>query len=209
MRRFVFPLVVVTALCLGALVLLGASPAQRERPPQPFFPDFISGSVSLQGQPAPAGTVLVACIDDCDSVYQSEPKTIGANGRYELLELAPEDEATIGRDVYFYLVNQHGRIQAVEVHRFVGVRDIYTINLTFTGPLPTAPLPTPTPTALPTPDAHAHPAADASRRCQRRRPHQRPRPRRPRRPRRSRRRLRRRYCPPSATPQCRPCPASP
>ena len=151
MRRFVFPLVVVTALCLGALVLLGASPAQRERPPQPFFPDFISGSVTLQGQPAPAGTVLVACIDDCESVYQSDPKTIGANGRYELLELAPEDEATIGRDVYFYLVNEHGRIQAVEVHRFVGVRDIYSIDLTFTGPLPTAPLPTPTPTALPLP----------------------------------------------------------
>ena len=55
MRRFVFPLVVVTALCLGVLVLLGASPAQRERPPQPFFPDFISGSVTLQGRPAPPG----------------------------------------------------------------------------------------------------------------------------------------------------------
>ena len=170
MRRFVFPLVVVTALCLGALVLLGAAPAQRERPPQPFFPDFISGSVTLQGQPAPAGTVLVACIDDCDSVYQSEPKTIGANGRYELLVLAPEDEVTIGRDVYFYLVNEHGRIQAVETHQFVGVRDIYTVDLTFTGPLPTAPVPTPTPTPVPTPtptpvptqrNAHAHADRDA------------------------------------------------
>ena len=151
MRRFVFPLVVVTALCLGALVLLGASPAQRERPPQPFFPDFISGSVTLQGQLAPAGTVLVACIDDCGSVYESEPHAIGVGGRYELLTLAPEDETTIGRDVYFYLVNEHGRIQAVETHRFVGVRDIYTVDLTFTDPLPAPPPATPTPSPEPTP----------------------------------------------------------
>ena len=159
MRRFAFRLVLVAALCLGALALLGAAPSQRERPPQPFFPDFISGYVTLQGQPAPAGAVLVACIEDCESIYQSEPQTIGADSRYELLQLAPEDEATIGRDVYFYLVNEHGRIEAVETHRFVGVRDVYSINLTFTGPLPTPPPPTPTPTPVPTPTPTPVPTA--------------------------------------------------
>ena len=146
-------MVMVATLCCGALALMGAVPLQDERPPQPVFPEFISGTVTVQGSPAPAGAQLVACIDDCDTVYQSEPKTLAEGGRFERLELDPGDDSLINRDVTFYLVNEFGRIKAQEVRPFIGVLGRYRVALTFLNPLPapTAPPPSPTPTETPTP----------------------------------------------------------
>ena len=138
----------MAALILTALSTLAAVPGQGERPPQPFFQDFFSGGVSLRGSPAPAGTKLIGCIIDCTNGFQSQPVRIGAGGRYEGLEVNPSDEALIGRTVSFYLVNQYGRIQAVETTNFVGVFDFYTLDLTFNQTLP---VPTPTPTVTPIP----------------------------------------------------------
>ena len=137
-------------LGMAAIILsaLAAVPGQGERPPQPLFEDFFSGSVSLQGSPAPAGSQLIACIVDCATGFESQPVRIGPGGRYDRLELNPSDEALIGRTVNFYLVNQYGRIKAVETTSFVGVFDFYSLDLTFNQPLP---VPTPTPTVTPIP----------------------------------------------------------
>ena len=138
--------------CVVAFALTGAGPNQVERPPQPFFQDFISGIVTVEGEPAPAGTQLIACIDDCDNVFQSKPKTLAEGGEFELLEVNPSDENLIGNVISFYLVNEFGRIRAVETRTFVGIFDFYPIDLTFNAPLPTPPAPpTPTPTPIPTP----------------------------------------------------------
>jgi hypothetical protein len=129
---------------------MGVAPQQGERPPQPLFPDFFSGGVKVQGAPAPAGLTLVACIDDCAAVFQSQPVLVEAGGRYSKLEVNPTDEALIGNTISFYLVNAFGRIKAAETRKFVGVYDSYTVDLTFREPLP-VPTPTPTLTPIPTP----------------------------------------------------------
>ena len=147
-RKTIF-LAGMAALIFAALSAMAAVPRQGERPPQSLFEDFFSGSISLQGSPAPAGSQLVACIIDYTTGFESQPVTIGPEGRYERLELNPSEEALIGRIVSFYLVNQYGRIKAVETTSFVGVFDFYFLDLTFNQPLP-VPTPRPTATSLPT-----------------------------------------------------------
>ena len=56
-------LVLAAWLILVALGVVGAGPNQVEPPPQPFFQDFFTGNVMLQGSPPPEGTLLIACID--------------------------------------------------------------------------------------------------------------------------------------------------
>ena len=147
-RKMTF-LVGAAALLLAALSTLAAVPRQGERPPQPLFEDFYSGSISLQGSAAPAGSQLIACILDCATGFESQPVSVGPGGSYDQLELNPSDEGLIGRIVNFYLVNRYGRIKAVETTGFVGVFDFYSLDLTFNQPLP-VPAPTPTMTPLPT-----------------------------------------------------------
>lgn len=146
-RKITF-LIGSAALILSALTALAAVPGQGERPPQPFFQDFFSGTVSLQGSSAPAGIQLIACVVDCAIGFESQPVRIGGGGKYDRLEVNPSDEALIGRTVSFYLANQYGRIKAVETTNFVGIFDFYTLDLTFNQPLPG---PTPVPTATPIP----------------------------------------------------------
>ena len=156
----------VTVCCLGLFVFVGAGPKQVERPPQPFFQDFISGTVTIQGVPAPVGTQLLACIDDCDTGFRTKPKTIGEGGGFELLEVNPSDENLIGHEVSFYVLNEYGQIRATETHEFVGVFDFYPLDLTFNDPLPTLP-PTPVPTVpststpTPQPTSTLHPTPTA------------------------------------------------
>ena len=149
MRREVTFLVIIGALVAATLSALGAAPQQGERPPQPFFQDFFSGTVSHLGAAPPSGTLLLACVDDCTTGFESHPVRLESGGKYTFLEVNPSDEALIGRTVRFYLVNEFGRIRAAETRSFVGVFDFYPLNLTFTDPLP-APAPTPTATPAPT-----------------------------------------------------------
>ena len=155
MRRGVTFLTILGAMAVGLLSPLGVVQGQGERPPQPFFQDFYSGTVTLLGSPAPSGSQLIACVHDCESGFQSQPTEIGSGGSYRLLEVNPSDEALIGLPISFYLVNEFGRIKAVESRNFVGVFDFYELDLTFNDslpvstPIPTAtPLPTLTPTAV-------------------------------------------------------------
>lgn len=153
MRREITFLAIVCSVVFGAFAAMGLVPQQGERPPQPFFQDYFSGEITVQGAPAPAGLTLVACVDDCAAVFQSVPVQVEAGGRYSRLEVNPSDPALTGHTVSFYLVNQFGRIKAAETKSFIGVFDFYTVNLTFREPLPVpTPIPTLTPTAsLPVP----------------------------------------------------------
>ena len=145
---------ILIAVVVMAVAAVGAVPQQGERPPQPFFQDFYSGTVTLKGAPAPAGTRLIACVLDCVTGFESESVELQEGGTYELLEVNPSDEALIGLPVSFYLVNDFGRIKAQETTNFIGVFDFYVMNLTFTDSLPVpTPVPTVTPTPQPTPTA--------------------------------------------------------
>lgn len=150
MRRTFKTIFQMASLLLLVFVLLGAGSSQDERPPQPFFQDFFSGTVLLQGIAPPAGTLLIACIDDCDTGFQSAGYTLQGDGRFDQLEVDPSSEALVGHTIYFYLVNEHGRIRAEESRSYIGVFDFYVQDLNFVDPLP-APEPGPTPEATPRP----------------------------------------------------------
>ena len=159
-RRFPTILVLTAGLLLAAFAVLGAGPNQAERPPQPFFQDFFSGAVSLQGSAPPEGTVLIACIDGCANGFESAPYILETGGIFDQLEVKPGNEDLVGHTITFYLVNEFGRIRAVESRPYIGVFDFYVQDLTFVDPLPTAPVPDPTP--RPTPTASLPVAGDPS-----------------------------------------------
>ena len=160
MRRALTLLLMCLALGLGSLAALGAAPQQErpprppgeERPPQPFFQDFYSGQASVQGQPAPEGALLVACVGGCVSGFQTPAVAIAEGGQYSVLEVNPGHESFIGGEITFFLVNELGFVQAEETRVFVGIFDFYTQDLTFSG-LPAAPAAPPEPTPTPTPTA--------------------------------------------------------
>ncbi len=147
-------LILVVCVWVVSFTILGAGQNQIERPPQPFFQDFFSGSVTVQGTAPPAGTLLIACINSCDSDFESEPYSLKEGGVFDQLEVNPKNEIFVGRVITFYLVNEFGRIQANEKRPYIGVFDFYSQDLTFEGPLPQpAPTPVPTPTAPSAPTA--------------------------------------------------------
>ena len=141
--------------------VIGAGPSQNDRPPQPFFQDFFSGTVTLEGGVPPVGTRLIACIGDCQSGFESEPSVLKIDGTFDQLEVNPKSEGLVGHTISFYLVNRFGRIKALEERPYIGVFDYYVQDLTFDEPMP-APIPTPTPapTAVPTPTASLPIAGD-------------------------------------------------
>ena len=141
------PILVLAGLVFTSLIIVGAGPRQGNVPPQPFFPDTIFGSVTVQGTPAPINAELVACIDDCENVFESVPVLLLQNGSFSNLKVNPEDQTLVGHPIAFYLVNEYGRIQAAETITFRGGPDIHSVRLTFSQAMP---IPTPTPTLTPT-----------------------------------------------------------
>ena len=163
MRRQSTVILLITVFLLSSLALMGAGPNQAERPPQPFFQDFFSGTVLLQGSPPPDGTQLIACIDACDTVFQSVPYSLKADGSFDQLEVNPSSEDLVGHTITFYLVNEYGRIRAVESRPYVGVFDFYVQDLIFLDPMPIPdPTPVPDPTPRLTPTASLPVAGDPS-----------------------------------------------
>ena len=152
MRRFPAIIFVSAVLLFAAFAVLGAGPYQAERPPQPFFQDFFSGTVLLEGSSPPEGTLLIACIDDCEHGFESPAYPLKADGSFTQLEVKPLNEELVGHPITFYLENEFGRIQALESRPYIGVFDFYVQDLTFVNPMPTPePTPVPEPTRLPGP----------------------------------------------------------
>ena len=149
-RRFQAIVFFIPGLLLVAFAILGVGPNQVERPPQPFFQDFFSGTVLVEGTPPPEGTLLIACIDGCDTGFESAPYGLTMDGTFAQLEVNPDDETLVGRPITFYLVNEFGRIRAAETRPYIGVFDFYVQDLTFVEAMPMPP-PTPAPTPKPTP----------------------------------------------------------
>lgn len=149
-------LVAVATMIIVLAGTLGAGPRQGGGPSLPFLPEFYSGQVLVQGAPAPAGSELFACIDDCESFYRSASVEVTESGSYAMLGVTPEDDRLLNRTVYFYLTNDFGRIQALETSTFTGgttsicadrAGNCLILNLSFADPIPQ---PIPTPTVTPT-----------------------------------------------------------
>ena len=142
MRRTPITLTLLLATAVVALLTLGAGQAI------PPFPLTYSGNLTVQGNPAPAGLSLVACVDGCDK-YESGIMT-GAGGSYRGLVVGPPDEDFVNKQVTFWLVTDEGRIQADQTPTYApSLADLTPqLDLTFAGALPQPPA-TPTPTPPP------------------------------------------------------------
>ena len=155
MGRSTATIAAVLSSLVVALLVLGAGPLQQDRPP---FPITYKGNVTIQGQPAPAGLPVLACVISCVA-YESDTVLTDATGRYQVLVVGPPDVSFLEDEITFWIVNASGRIQAQETSVFVAVvnpSDLTpTLNLTFNQGVPTPPPepPTPTPTVTPTPTA--------------------------------------------------------
>ena len=127
------------AMVIGGMVLallcLAGAPRQSEVPPQAFFADYFSGTVAVKGLPRLAGIELVACVREC-GVFESESVRLAGDGQFKLLEVNPVDRFLRGDRIRFYLVNSHGRIEAVETAIFEGKYGIIEIYLNFDAELP-------------------------------------------------------------------------
>jgi hypothetical protein len=131
------------AVAVAGLAALAAGPDPGV-PPRPFFPDYFFGTVLLQEVAPPAGTQLMACVDDCDNVFASAPVRLSEGGAFSGLAVGPRDENLVGHPVRFYLVNQYGRIPAAQTVTFAGALELQRVTLTFHQPLPSlASAPTP------------------------------------------------------------------
>ena len=154
MRRYAATLTMILMSTVVAMAVLGARSEQGAPPPLGYF-----GTVFLQGQPAPEGLLLVACVMNCNTGWEGseefgEAVRTRADGGYSALIVGPPNDSFIGEDITFWIVNESGRIQADEVISFVPSLPLArTLNLTFSDPLPVPPTPTPTstPTITPTP----------------------------------------------------------
>ena len=161
MRGRISQTVVLLLYGVVLLSLLGATSHQGLPNPAIF-----QGTATVDGQPAPEGTLLLACVaneecapDHSDPDLNRAGDTVRANGRFIALTATGTDHSQIGTaTVHFFLINEHGRIKAEETAIY-GSSDasklFFQQDLTFGAaatPTPTAtPTPVPTPTPTPTP----------------------------------------------------------
>ncbi len=117
--------------------------AQPPTPPVVYF-----GNVTVNGQPAPDGLVIVARIED----YESQPVTT-RDGAYASLSVSPLSSSYLFKDTTFH-IPAFG-VQAFETVLFLGGPAERPLDLTF--PVLPEPTPTPEPTATPTPEPTATP----------------------------------------------------
>ena len=116
------------------------------QPPTP--PVVYFGSVTVNGQPAPDGLVVVARIEN----YESEP-VVTSNGSYIRLAVSPSSSAYLFKLTTFH-IPAFG-VQAFETVLFLGGPAERQLDLTF--PALPEPTPTPEPTATPVPAPTATP----------------------------------------------------
>ncbi len=121
---------------------LWAAPVEAQAAPPPA-PVVYSGAVTVAGQPAPDGLLIVARITD----HETEP-VITQGGRYQFLKVTGPSEYLF-RPVTFHLKDYD--VQAAEiVQRFTG-GPAFVDNFNLSFPVLPTPTPTPTPTATPIP----------------------------------------------------------
>ena len=131
------------------------APGAVEPPPPPVafppLPIIYDGKVSIQGQEAPEGLSLFACVQGCAS-YRSDQVTIGPGGEYRVLVVGPPNESFLNKEITFWIENEFGRIKATQTAIFRVPSDpkdlTPRLNLEFSDPLPEPP-PPPTPTNSP------------------------------------------------------------
>lgn len=126
---------VLVSIYIG-MVALGASPRQESVPPQPFYADFYSGTVSIDDLIGDGNVNLFACVLNCER-FQTDSILINLNeGSYTGLKISPTDKKLLYQEVTFYLDNGVGMVKAEETSLMEGAFIRKIVDLTFEGPFP-------------------------------------------------------------------------
>ena len=132
-----------TALMLAAVVLLLAAmlAALGAGPDEPAASNVGSNWQAFEGHAfansriVPEGVSLVACLAGCEQGYVSDPVSIGPDGRYDGLKVAPRQgnlSALPDADVItFWLLGHDGNVQAVQWALFSGDGQTRQLHLSF------------------------------------------------------------------------------
>ena len=137
-RRMSKPKVVVT-ICLVLYVFafgMGAVPKQESVPPQPFYADFYSGTITVQANWPISGIKMFACVLDCDRFKTDKIDIEMDAGLYEGLKINPTDKRLLYQEVTFYLDNGFGVVKANETSLMEGAFIRKVVDLTFDGAAP-------------------------------------------------------------------------
>ena len=134
--RIILPIGLIAIVVAGFVALSARADAQG----LPEAPYIFSGAVTVDGVPAPDGLMVHARVGD----YRSDPVEV-VDGRYERLNVKPEEPRFHGKDITFYL---GAEVLAAETYLFYRT-SIPVPEPNFDLTFPNLPAPTPTPTPDP------------------------------------------------------------
>ena len=137
-RRISRTAITFTAGILLFAAMLAAMGAGPDEPRASALGDSwqtFEGHAFADSRIVPEGLSLIACLGGCENGYTSEPATIGADGLYSDLTVAPGrvDRSALpdGDIITFWLVGHDENIRAVQWSLFTGDRRTVKLHLSF------------------------------------------------------------------------------
>ena len=144
-RRTALPLAAGVLLLTAMLAALGAGPDEPAASNVGSNWQAFEGHAFANSRIVPEGASLAACLAGCEQGYISDPVSVGPDGRYSGLKIAPrngEFSALPDADIItFWLLGHNGNVRAVQWALFSGDGQTRQLHLSF------AKLPVPSRTA--------------------------------------------------------------
>ena len=127
-----------TAAALLLAAMLAAMGAGPDEPTASALGDSwqaFEGHAFADSRIVPQGVSLVACLGGCEHGYMSDPATIGPDGLYNGLTVAPgrTDRSALpdGDIITFWLVGHEENVRAVQWSLFTGDQQTVKLHLSF------------------------------------------------------------------------------
>lgn len=137
-RRIARTAIMLTAGALLIAAMLAALGAGPDEPTASALGDSwqtFEGHAFADSRIVPEGVSLIACLGGCENGYMSEPTTIGPDGLYGDLTVAPgrTDRRAVpdGDIITFWLVGHDKNVRAVQWSLFTGDRRTVKLHLSF------------------------------------------------------------------------------
>lgn len=134
-QRKALTLPVVALLLAAMLAALGAGPDEPPASNVGSNWQAFEGHAFANSRIVPEGVSLVACLAGCEQGYVSDPVSVGPEGRYSDLKIAPghgEFSALPDADIItFWLLGHDGNVPAVQWSLFNGDGQTRELHLSF------------------------------------------------------------------------------
>ena len=135
LRRTVLTLTTAALLFAAMLAAMGAGPDEPPASAAGGNWQVFEGHAIADSRIVPEGGKLLACLGGCDQGYVSASVTVGSDGRYGDLKVAPghADRSALpdGDIVTFWLVGQGQNVKAVQHRIFTGNGQTTELHLSF------------------------------------------------------------------------------